>query len=123
MGIGHLGVLAASLAREEFNHSSASIRVWQVPMYEHVHVELKGTSQPGMCDVSFSLWSSYCPEVKQNTIEVVVECRSQRFIWWRYDKTFADMFYNDCHLTVCAKVCRRLGMQLFLLVLLTMVAS
>jgi len=58
MVIGHLGVLAASLAREEFNHSSASIRVWQVPTYEHAHVVLKGASQPGMCDISFSLCSS-----------------------------------------------------------------
>jgi len=40
MEIGHLGVLAASLAREVFNHSSASIRVWQVPTYEHADVEL-----------------------------------------------------------------------------------
>jgi len=71
MEIGHLGVLAASLAREEFNHSSASILVWQVPTSEHAHVVLTGTSLSGMCDVSFSLRSGYCPEVKRNEIEAV----------------------------------------------------
>jgi len=71
MEIGHLGVHAASLAREEFNHSSASIRVWQVPTYEHAHVVLTGTSQTGMCDFSFSFCSSFRPEVEHNQIEVV----------------------------------------------------
>jgi len=44
---------------------------------------------------------------------IIASRRSQRFILRRYNQNCVGMFYHDVHLRLCAKIFRKLGMQLF----------